>query len=142
MTKNKNKEPNLGDLILLFRRNISESIKKEGLNQDLTFPQLEILHFVGFSGEKTMKSIAEYLKITQPSVTELVRGMEKKNLIRRIVGEKDKRIVSVVLTDSAKKNYISMSKKKEAILNKMVSKLNEKDRENLKRIIKIITTKQ
>ena len=64
LNNNKKKEPHLGDLLLLFRRNIMEKVKKEGLNQDLTFPQMEILHFIGIYGEKTMKSIAEYLKIT------------------------------------------------------------------------------
>ena len=47
LNNNKKKEPHLGDLLLLFRRNIMEKVKKEGLNQDLTFPQMEILHFIG-----------------------------------------------------------------------------------------------
>lgn len=138
----KNKKPNLVDLLLLFRRNIAKSIKKEGIKQDLTFSQMEILHFVGISGEKTMKSIADYLKITPPSVTELVKEMERKNLIKRIIGKKDRRVISIILTDTAKKNYISISKNKEAILDKMISKLNKKDKEALGRIIKIITAKQ
>ena len=141
MLNNKSKKPNLVDLLLLFRRNIAKSIKKGGMKHDLTFSQMEIFHFVGISGEKTMKSIADYLKITPPSVTELVKEMEKKNLIKRIIGKKDRRVVSIILTDTAKKNYISIYKKKEAILDKMISKLNKKDKEALGRIIKIITTK-
>jgi len=137
----KNKEINLGDLMLLFRRNIVESLKKEGFKSDLTFPQMEILHFIGTSGEKTMKSIADFLKITPPSVTELIREMERKNLIKRVSDKQDKRITFISLTDTAKKNYISISKKKEAILNKMTSKLNKEDKETLKRIIKIIINK-
>ena len=142
MFNNESKKPNLVDLLLLFRRNIAKSIKKDGIKQDLTFSQMEILHFVGISGEKTMKSIADYLKITPPSVTELVKEMERKNLIKRIIGKKDRRVISIILTDTAKKNYISISKNKEAILEKMISKLNKKDKEALGRIIKIITTKQ
>jgi DNA-binding MarR family transcriptional regulator len=141
MLNNRNKGPNLGDLLLLLRRNILESIKKEDIKQDLTFSQLEVLHFVGISGEKTMKCISDYLKITPPSVTELIREMEKKNLVKRIIGKKDRRIVSVVLTNTAKRNYISISKNKEEILNRMVSKLNKEDKKTLERIIKIITTK-
>ena len=138
----RNAKPNLGDSLLLLRRNILEGIKKESIKPELTFSQMEILHFIGVSGKKTMKNIADYLKITPPSVTELTKEMERKNLIKRIAGKKDKRIVSVTLTNTAKKNYISICKKKEAILNQMVSKLSEKDKKTLGRIIKIITAKK
>jgi DNA-binding MarR family transcriptional regulator len=132
------KDQKLGDLLLLLRRNIIEDIKTKGIKADLTFSQMEILHFIGISGKKTMKNIADYLKITPPSVTELIKEMEKKNLVKRIAGKKDKRIVSVVLANTAKKNYISICKNKERILNKMISKLSQKDCQNLERIIKII----
>jgi len=141
MLNNKENKTNLGDLLLLFRRNILESVKQKGIKDDLTFSQLEILHFVGIHGERTMKSIAIYLKITPPSVTELIRQMEKKNLVKRINGKKDRRVVSIVLTESARKNYISISKKKEAVLNQMISKLNKEDQKSFERIIRIITTK-
>ena len=133
------KEPNLGDLLLLLRRKMLESIKKEKMAHSLTFSQLEILHFIGVKGVKTMKSIADYLKIAPPSATELVKEMEKRKLIKRVVGKKDRRIISISLTRIARKNYISILSKKEAILFQMTSKLSKKDKENLKRIIKIIT---
>lgn len=137
---NNDKKTNLGDLLLHFRRNILESIKRQGIKHELTFSQIEVLNFIGVSGEKTMKSIAEYLMVTPPSVTEIIREMEKKNLVRRLNNDKDRRIVSVVLTSATKNNFISISKNKESILNQMVHKLNQKDRRTLERIIKIIIT--
>ena len=134
----KNKEQNLGELLLLLRRNIILSVRKQGLKEDLTFSQIEIHHFIGLSGEKTMKSIAEHLKITPPSVTELITEMEKRNLVKRIDNKTDRRVVSVKLTNSARKNYISMSKSKELILDKIVSKLSSKDKKELMRIINIL----
>lgn len=134
-----NNEPNLGDLLLLFRRNIRDSIRKGAIKSELTFSEVEVLHFIGIRGEKTMKSISDYLKIKPPSATEIVKSMEKKNLIKRITNGKDKRVVMVRLTEGARRNYISMSKKKEAILDKMTSRLSEDDEKTLKRIIKIIT---
>ena len=131
-------KPNLGDLLLLLKREIVKSAKRKGIAADLTFAQMEILHFIGVSEEKTMKNIAAHLKITPPSVTGLVKEMEKKNLVERVTDKKDKRVVSVLLTESAKKNYLSIAKNKEAILNQMTSKLNKKDKEALGRIIKII----
>ena len=88
-----------------------------------------------------MKSIADFLKITPPSVTELIKEMERKNLVKKVSDKKDKRITFITLTETAKKNYISISKKKEAILDKMTSKLDKEDKDTLKRIIKIIINK-
>ena len=132
------KKSNLGDLLLVFRRNIIENIKKEGFKHDMTFSQMEVFRFVGLSGKETMKDIARYLKITPPSSTEIIAEMEKKGLIKRKSDKKDRRIVFVELTSKAKKLFVLLSKHKDIILKKMVSKLNEKDRKNLERIIRIL----
>ena len=134
------KQSSLGDLLLLFRRNIIESVKKEGLKQDLTFPQIEVLHFIGLSGEKTMKEIAEYLKITPPSATEIISEMEKKNLVKRVNDKGDRRVVLIVLTEMSKKLFTSVCKRKELVFKKMINKLNKKDQKDLERIIRIIVT--
>jgi DNA-binding MarR family transcriptional regulator len=134
----KNHEPNLSDLLLLLRRNIIESVKKKGLKGDLTFSQIEILHFIGVAGEKTMKEIALYLKITPPSVTELVEEMERKNLVKRKNDQKDRRIVSVTLTERTKKHYLSIAQSKERLLNRMLSKLNQREKKELAKIINIL----
>jgi DNA-binding MarR family transcriptional regulator len=136
----KNNQPNLEDLLLHFRRNIIECVKKENIKLELTFSQVEILHFIGITGKKTMKSIADYLKITPPSVTEMIKEMEKKNLVKRTNEKKDRRTVSVMLTKHSRERYISISKSKQSILNQMTSKLSSEDKKSLERIIKIITT--
>jgi DNA-binding MarR family transcriptional regulator len=130
----------LSDLIFIFRKNILKSIKKEGFKHDLTFSQVEVLGFVGSYGKETMKNIADHLGVTPPSATEIVSEMEKKSLVKRIDDKKDRRIVFIVLTPVAKKLSVSLCKKKEFILKKMLSKLSKKDRENFERIIRILIT--
>lgn len=129
----------LGDLLLIFRRKIIESIKKDGLKHDLTFSQIEIIHFIGLSGKKTMKNIADYLKITPPSVTTVIEEMEKKGLVRRVNDDKDRRVVSIILSEKTKKFFTSICKRKELIFSGMISRLTEKDQKTFERIIKIIT---
>ena len=138
MNENIGKTPNLANLLLHFRRSILEKIKKNGIKSELTFSQVEIIQFIGESGKKTMKSIADYMKIKPPSVTELIKEMEEKKLVTRVTDKVDRRIVSVALTESAKKNYILISKHKEVVLEKMISRLNQKDQETLERLIKVI----
>ena len=139
--KNNNKvESNLGDLLLHLKRNIRKSFKNKDIKQDLTFSQVEILHFIGISGQKTMKSIAEHLEITPPSVTEIIAELENKKIVKRISGSEDRRVVSVVLTDKAKRIFTSVLSDKQTILNQMTAKLCDDDQIALERIIKILTT--
>jgi len=128
----------LGDLLLIFRRKILESVKKEGIKHDLTLSQVEILDFIGISGKKTMKNIANYLKITPPSTTTIVEDMEERGLIKRINDVKDHRVVFIVLSGRTKKIFASICKRKELIFKEIISRLNIKDQKNLERIIKIL----
>lgn len=135
------KKSSLGDLLLLFRRNIVESLKKEGFNHDLTFSQMEVLGFIKPEGKETMKNIADHLKITPPSATEIVTEMEKKGLVKRLHDKNDRRVIFITLSPLAKKLFISLGKRKEFIFKKMISKINETDKKNLERIIRILITK-
>ena len=130
----------LSDLIFIFRKNILKSIKKEGFKHDLTFSQVEVLGFIGPTGKITMKSIADHLGITPPSATEVIKEMEKKGLVKRIDDKKDRRIVFIILTSMAKKLSVSLCKRKEFILEKMLSKLSEKDHQSFERIIRVLIT--
>jgi len=129
---------NLEDLLLIFRRKILESVKKEGVKHDLTFSQIEILGFIGHSGKRTMKEIADYLKITPPSVTTVIEEMEEKGLIKRINDKKDRRVIFITLTEKTKKTFTSIHKRKELIFKEMISRLTKKDQKMLERIIKIL----
>ena len=115
------KKSSLGDLLLVLRRNIIEAIKKEGLQHDLTFSQVEVLYFIGPARRVTMRSIAEYLKITPPSATEIISEMEKKGLIKRMGNISDRRLVHIVFTRLAKRLFASVSRRKELVLRKMIS---------------------
>ena len=140
MAFNQYKKSSLPDLLLILRRNILESLRKEGLKHDLTFSQVEILCFIGPAGKKTMKNIADYLKITPPSTTEIITEMEKKSLVKRKNDKDDRRVVFITLTNMAKKTFVSLSKQKDVVLKKMISKLNKSDHQTLERIIRILIT--
>ncbi|MFZ1020114.1 MAG: MarR family transcriptional regulator [Minisyncoccia bacterium] len=140
MKKNMYEKSSLGELLLVFRRNILENMKKDGFAHDLTFSQAEVLRFIGANKKETMSAIAGYLKITPPSATEIIGEMEKRGLIKRRKDKKDRRLVFITLSDSAKKLFVSSLRHKESVLKKMTSKLSKKDRENLERIIRILIT--
>ena len=136
MSKHSLPEPQLGELLLSLRRKIIESCRKEGLPDDLTMPEAEILWFIGPEGSVTMKAIAEHLKITPPSVTSMVRALEEKDIVERRADPADRRTVSIVLSKKAKALYSAI--KKDGVLKKMVSRLTEKEKKELERIVAIL----
>jgi DNA-binding MarR family transcriptional regulator len=131
-------DSHLSELLLTLRRKIIESCRKEGLPNDLSMPQVEILSFIGPDGSETMKAIADHLKITPPSVTAIIADMEKKKIIERKTDPNDRRRVSIVFSKSAKVIYSSILKKKNQVLKKMLSRLSAKDTKELERIINIL----
>jgi DNA-binding MarR family transcriptional regulator len=134
----KNNIDEIGELLFNFRRKIIESEKNKIMKDDLTFSQFETLWFIGPGGKKTMESIAKHFNIKPPSVTSIVDKMKSKGIIKKVRDKKDKRIYYVSLTSKAEKHFSEMKKHKEKIIKIIVSKLSEKDKEDLKRIISII----
>ena len=138
MSKHACSESRLEDLLFSFRRKMLEMIKKEGVKHELTFSQIEIVHFIADHGTVTMKMIADHLKITPPSVTVLIDELERKNFIERDNDTGDRRVVSVRFTPKAKKLFEKISSNKATMLHGMLSKLSPSDRKSLERIINIL----
>ena len=136
MNQNTYKASSLGDLLLVFRRNMHEIIKKEGLKYDLTFSQAEVMRYIGPTGKKTMKNIADFLKVAPPSATEIVSDLESRGLVKREGDKMDRRIVFIVATPRAKRFFDSMYRQKDIFFKKMISKLSKKDQDTLERIIR------
>jgi DNA-binding MarR family transcriptional regulator len=130
--------PLLGELLLTFRRKIIESCRKEGLPNDLSMPQVEILWFIGPDGSQTMKAIADHLRITPPSVTAMIAEMEKEGIVKREIDLSDRRRICIVLSKKAKIIYSSISQKRDEVLRKMLSRLSLSEKKELERIITIL----
>ena len=130
--------PPLEDLLLSFRRKIMESMRKDGVHHGLTLSQFEVLRLLSSSGERTMKEIAVFLKITPPSASSLIEDMEKKRLIKREYNSVDRRIIKIKLTKKSQDIFSRVYLNKKKIIDDMLSKLSAKDKKTLERIIKII----
>src|SRR5690554_6405449 len=65
----------------------------------LTAPQLLILQILRQGEDLTTGEVAKRVSLSQATVTTIVDRLEKRNLVRRIRGEQDKRKVLLYLTD-------------------------------------------
>lgn len=68
----------------------------------LTAPQLLILQATASHGEMTMGDIATEVSVSQATVTTILDRLEKRGLIERKRGERDKRRVYAYLTDAGR----------------------------------------
>lgn len=74
----------------------------------LTHSELVVLHFIkdyenhNSSGIKVSK-LSQLLKVTSPTVTQLIKSLEKKGLVQRNTAKTDRRVVLITLTKEGEK---------------------------------------
>jgi DNA-binding MarR family transcriptional regulator len=97
--------------------------------------QVKVLSFIDSGGEPTMKDIADNFCVTCPSATAVIDRLAELGIIRRVSDAKDRRIVRLALTSKGKITLKRGLKELSNRMEKMLSGLNKKDREDLKRIL-------
>ena len=66
---------------------------------DITNNDMHIIEAVGIEEPRNMSTVAAKMMVTVGTLTTAVNGLVKKGYIERIRGEKDRRVVNLVLTD-------------------------------------------
>lgn len=67
-----------------------------------TWPRIETLKFISDHPEPKMKDIADYLSISAPSATALIRGLVKNGLVSYVPDREDRRMLRLRLTFKGK----------------------------------------
>lgn len=99
------------------------------------FIRFKTLIFVDRHPDSPMRHIAEYLGVTPPSATSLVNNMVKEEYLKRVLDEKDRRIVRLAITPKGKKNLKNAFKNMAARIKKALSALNKTEIDNLAKIM-------
>ncbi len=93
------------DIVLTFRKLVSAvhlnspRMKKES---GLTGPQVEALRILAKEGSLSSASLSRKLCVTPSNITGIIDRLEKKGLVERVRGVKDRRISQLELTPSGK----------------------------------------
>ncbi|HEY8436853.1 MAG TPA: MarR family transcriptional regulator [Haloplasmataceae bacterium] len=92
---------NIGDLFLDFQTKIQSYerilLKEKGIT-DVTANEVRILYMIGLSNNKSMKEIANQLRITQGTLSIAVNTLVKKGYVIRTRHKMDKRVIILYLT--------------------------------------------
>lgn len=102
--------------------------------QTATILQLIALQFLKEQPNGTVSELANYLKLSKSSATQLVERLVKAGSVERTMDVKDRRIIRLNITDIGEKEYVAIRKKFMEKMQKIVSKIPAKDVRELIRI--------
>ncbi|MBI3887775.1 winged helix-turn-helix transcriptional regulator [Candidatus Microgenomates bacterium] len=129
---------NIINLLIAVKRLISEKMKKSGNNPGISIIQIKTLHFI--EGKKpTMREVADFLGITPPSATSMVSHFLKNSQVKKIYDKTDKRIIRLEITATGKKNIKSSRDRMYGRVEKILSKLNKRQVNNLKEVLETLS---
>lgn len=89
-------------LFFTVRRMMRTKITKGEKLDPSTWLRIETMKFIADSDAPMMKEIADYLSITAPSVTSLVRGLVKSGFVTHVTDARDRRTSRLALTPRGK----------------------------------------
>ncbi|OIP78235.1 MAG: hypothetical protein AUK17_02555 [Parcubacteria group bacterium CG2_30_44_18] len=116
------------------QRLIGDKIRRDEDVGFFSITQLEILRYIDVERQPLMREVAEYLKVTPPSVTFLIDPLVRAGKLRRLSDKKDRRIVRLAITAKGKRALNEGFKKIKGRVGGVFEKLNKKEINNLIKI--------
>ena len=129
----------IGSLIKILSETIGQKVNKNCKEFNLTMQQMKILHFLRMrEGEKeaSQKEIQNFMRISHPTVVNILRLMKEKGFIETSTSHEDKRMKIVRLTGKEDKFVKDVISEREEMEKQLVKGLTQKDQENLRWYLK------
>jgi DNA-binding MarR family transcriptional regulator len=120
-------------LIFMMRQLSHEHIAKEKDNS-FSFLQFITLRYIK-EKKPLMKEVAEFLAITPPSATSLIKTLSEVGLIKRLAEKNDRRIVRIVITKKGERGLDKWQKKIAGNMRKRLESLDKGEQDNLVQIL-------
>lgn len=123
-------------LHLTMQDGIDRCIRRMGL--DLTTSQLDVIICIaeGCGGPVNQKDIEEELRLTNPTVTGILKRLERKGFVTRTVGSRDRRYKEVRLTEKCARLGEQFHPTAEELLGRMFDGFTAEELEDLNRLLR------
>lgn len=89
---------NIAELLPLLFINLMSVFRKNIKLNRITFPQAIALYIIPEQGIE-MSTLSKKIGIDLSTLSRLVNGLEKKGLVKRVISERDRRIINILLID-------------------------------------------
>jgi DNA-binding MarR family transcriptional regulator len=120
---------------------IFQSIKSEmrrGRSAELSVPQFRTMRFIQSNMDSSLSNLAEHLNITLPSVSKLVDGLVKQELVTRQESASDRRCLALVLTPAGESIINSARTNAQASLAQTLGSLSADELETVHRALELL----
>ena len=120
---------------------IVQSIRVEmrrGRGSDLSIPQFRTLRFIQRNTDSTLSKLADHLWLTLPSVSKLVDGLVKQDLVIRQESATDRRCLALMLTPAGESIVNSARAKAQDSLAKALESLSTEELVTVRRAMELL----
>ena len=128
----------LSELLRRLMRSLHVHTKRYFLSQKISFLEFQILIFLSSGKPSEMNKIKKELYVSGAFATNLVDRLVERKLVVRHRTEKDRRKVTVALTDKGRYYLAKLEKHRKRFLETLVNGLKEKDKKIMERGISIL----
>ena len=108
---------------------------KEGFHEQpplgLTHPQFRVLVFLHHQGGANLSELSDHTGLTLPTMSKMVDGLVRKNLLTRSAAEGDRRRVVLKLTEAGEEAFMKVRTRVEARMAQRLSVLSPEDRQQV-----------
>jgi DNA-binding MarR family transcriptional regulator len=125
--------------IFTFSRLMKEKMSYDTGFLHLTLLQIQTLLFLHHNPQVQMRDIAAHFSIEMPTATNLIHKLVKEDLVTRQLDDEDRRLVRILLTQKGQKLLEDAIRERNQKLSLLLSRLPKADKENLLRIISMLT---
>jgi len=119
------------NLFFALQKKLFDSIKDEIKGLNCSIPQIELLRHLEEHHELSLSEIARFLKITKPSASVMIDGMENRGLVKRTIPETDRRSVVITLTSKSTALIRAIAGKKKKVISVLIAKMSRKEQADL-----------
>ena len=115
----------LKDLDKMIVRSLLDQEKLELLPSPT---QMQIIEYIINSDEEVLQcDLEKAIKLRRATISGVLKTMEKKNLITRVISSKDARVKKIILSDKTKKMYLESRAKLEALEELITSNISDNE---------------
>ncbi len=129
----------IGSMIKILSETINQRANRDCKGFNLTMQQMKILHFLKTregAQPATQKDIQDFMRISHPTVVNILRLMKEKGFIEISTSEKDKRMKLVRLTGREAPFVQEVIRGREQMEAQLVEGLSAQEQETLRRCLR------
>lgn len=123
-------------IIMQFGKLMSRYTQETLEEKTATILQFMALQLLKEQPNGTISDLANFLKLSKSSATQLIGRLVEASLVERIHDKEDRRIIRLVITENGKKEFTALRKRLMEKMQKIFSKIPSKD---LRELIRIYT---